>query len=64
MRSWPRVWASHRDDSIHPMLPSEGLFDNDKIVYVSRARNFTLLRDENAMRNYILFFELNKSSNN
>lgn len=45
MRSWPRVRASHRDDSIHPMLPSEGLFDNDKIVFTFREREiFILLR--------------------
>lgn len=45
MRSWPRVRPSHRDDSIHPMLPSEGLFDNDKIVFTFREREiFTLFR--------------------
>lgn len=41
----------------HPMLPSEGLFDNDDIVFTFREREVSiLLRDENyAMRNYTIF---------
>lgn len=39
------------------MLPSEGLFDNDDIVFTFREREVSiLLRDENyAMRNYTIF---------